>query len=194
MRIILASSSPRRKELLSRITNNFDIIPSSFNEENIKKEEYNPSKLVEILSKGKGEDVYSKMDTNEEFVIIASDTMVFCKDVLLGKPKDEKEAFQMIKLLQNNMHTVYTGMYLIINKEDKEEKILTHSKTDVYFNKLSDKEILEYIKTENTLDKAGGYSIQGKAKEFVEKIDGRISTVIGLDIEKLTEILKNKVI
>jgi len=190
MRIILASISPRRKNLLEEAEINFEIIPSNFDEDTIKKEEHDPGKLVEVLSKGKGEEVYSRIDKNEDFVIISSDTMVYCEEELLGKPKDEKDAFRMIKMLQGNMHTVYTGMYVIIKKEDKLEKILTHSKSNVYFKKLTDEEILEYIKNENTLDKAGAYAIQEKAKDFVERIDGRRSTVIGLDIEKLEEILK----
>ena len=190
MRIILASGSPRRKELLEKIVSNFEVIKSNFEEDNLKKEERNPAKLVENLSKLKGEEVYSRMNVNEDFVIISSDTMVFCDEKLLGKPKDEKEAFDMIKMLQNNIHTVYTGMYVIIKKNDQVEKILTHSKTDVYFRKISDKEILDYIKEDDTLDKAGAYAIQGKAKEFVEKIEGSYNTVVGFDIEKLKGILE----
>ena len=190
MRIILASGSPRRKELLEKIVSDFEVIKSNFEEDNLKKEERNPAKLVENLSKLKGEEVYSRMNVNEDFVIISSDTMVFCDEKLLGKPKDEKEAFDMIKMLQNNIHTVYTGMYVIIKKNDQVEKILTHSKTDVYFRKISDKEILDYIKEEDVLDKAGAYAIQGKAKEFVEKIEGSYNTVVGFDIEKLKEILE----
>ena len=190
MRIILASSSPRRKNLLKEEKIDFEVIPSNFDEESIKQIEDNPGKLVEILSKGKGEEVLSRINKKEDFVIISSDTMVYLKGELLGKPKDEKEAFEMIKSLQNNMHTVYTGMYVIIKKENKIVKILTHSKSDVYFKKLTNEEILEYVKNENTLDKAGAYAIQEKAKEFVTKIEGRRSTVIGLDIEKLKEIFE----
>ena len=190
MRIILASSSPRRKNLLKEEKIDFEVIPSNFDEESIKQIEDNPGKLVEILSKGKGEEVLSRINKKEDFVIISSDTMVYLKGELLGKPKDEKEAFEMIKSLQNNMHTVYTGMYVIIKKENKIVKILTHSKSDVYFKKLTNEEILEYVKKENTLDKAGAYAIQEKAKEFVTKIEGRRSTVIGLDIEKLKEIFE----
>ena len=190
MKIILASSSPRRKELLSKIVKNFDIVPSNFDENSIKCEEQNPSKLVEILSKAKGEEVFSRMDLNDNFIIISSDTMVFLDEQLLGKPKDKEEAFKMLKSLQNKKHTVYTGLFIIVNKNGKQERILTHSKTNVYFKKLTDKEIIDYINLENTLDKAGAYAIQGKANEFVEKIEGNVETVIGLDIEKLEEILK----
>ena len=190
MKIILASNSPRRMELLEKEKINFKVMPSNFDEESIKQIEDNPGKLVEILSKGKGEEVFSRINIEEDFIIISSDTMVYCEGKLLGKPKDEKESFEMIKMLENNMHTVYTGMYVIINRSNKVEKIITHSKTNIYFKKLTDEEIKQYIKNENTLDKAGAYAIQGKAKKFVKKIDGRKSTVIGLDIEELKEIFK----
>lgn len=190
MKIILASQSPRRKKLLSKIISNFEIIPSNFDEEIIN--EKNPERLVEILSKLKGQDVYEKLNKKEDFIIISSDTIVFLKDKILGKPKDKEESFKMLKELQNNKHTVYTGLFVLINKNGKKEEILTHSKTDVYFKKLTDKEIINYINSENTLDKAGAYAIQGKANAFVEKIEGNIETVIGLDIKKLEGILKKR--
>ena len=189
IRIILASKSPRRKELLSRILNDFEIIPSNFDEKTIN--EKNPEKLVELLSKFKGEDVFLRIQPNNDCIIISSDTLVFLNEELLGKPKTKEEAFTMLKKLQNNKHTVYTGLFVLINKNKKMKEILIHSKTDVFFKKLTDKEILDYIESENTLDKAGAYAIQGKAKAFVNKIEGNIETVIGLDIEKLKEILKD---
>ena len=191
MKIILASSSPRRKELLSKIVKEFQIIPSAFNEESIKEKQ--PEKLVELLSKAKGEEVFGRLKLKGDYIIISSDTIVFLNNQLLGKPKDKKEAFEMLKKLQNNKHTVYTGLYVLVNKNEKQEKILTHSKTDVYFKKLTDEEILKYLDSEYVLDKAGSYAVQGKAKEFIEKIDGNIETVIGLDIVKLKEILKNEI-
>jgi septum formation protein len=190
MKIILGSSSPRRKELLSKIVKNFEVIPSNFDESLVKQEEKNPAKLVELLSKLKGEEIYSRQNSKNNFIIISSDTMVFLDNQLLGKPKDEEEAFKMLKKLQNNKHEVYTGLFVLVNKNGKQERIITHSKTEVYFKMLTDKEILDYINSENTLDKAGGYAIQEKAGKFVEKIEGNIETVIGLDIEKLQEILK----
>ncbi len=190
MRVILASQSPRRKELLSKIINDFEIIPSIFDESKIN--EKNPSRLVEILSKSKGREVYDRLNKSEDFIIISSDTVVSLNEKILGKPKDEEESFRMLKDLQDNKHTVFTGLFVLINRDGKKEEILTHSKTDVYFKKLTDKEIIDYINSENTLDKAGAYAIQGKAKAFVEKTEGNIETVIGLDIEKLKEIL-NKI-
>lgn len=190
MKIILASKSPRRKELLKNIVEDFEIIPSNFDEDSIKQDEFNPGRLVEILSKCKGEEVFSRVNLEEDFIIISSDTMVFCNNKLLGKPKDEDEAFKMLKLLDNNMHTVYTGLFILINKDSKVEKILTHSKTDVYFKRLKDEQILEYIEKEKPLDQAGSYAIQKGAGEFIDKIDGSYNTVVGLDIEKLYNILK----
>ena len=190
MKIILASASPRRKELLKEIFNEFEIIPSNFDEDSIKQDETSPSELVETLSKCKGEEVFSRIKLAEDFLIISSDTMVFCKGKLLGKPKDKEEAFEMLKMLENNMHTVYTGMFILIKQGEKIERILTHSKTDVYFKTLSDEQILEYIEKENPLDQAGSYAIQKGAKEFVDRIDGDYNTVVGLDIEKLKQIIK----
>ena len=188
MKIILASASPRRKELLSQIIKDFEIIPSNFDESTIN--EKKPNKLVEKLSKSKGEEVFTRLNLREDFIIISADTIVFLNNKVLGKPKDKEEAYKMLKDLDNNKHEVYTGLFVLINKNGKQEKILTHSKTDVYFKKLTDKEILDYINSENTLDKAGSYAIQGKAREFVEKIAGNIETVIGLDVQKIEEILK----
>lgn len=188
MRIILGSSSPRRKELLSKIVEDFEIIPSHFDEKSIN--EKNPEKLVQVLSKLKGEEINSRLNLTDDFIIISSDTIVFFDNQILGKPKDKEEAFRMLKNLQGNKHTVYTGLFVLINKKEEQKRIITFSKTDVYFKKLTDREILDYINTENTLDKAGAYAIQGKAGEFVDRIDGNIETVIGLDIIKLEEILK----
>ena len=190
MKIILGSASPRRKDLLKEIFDEFEIMPSDFDEDSIKQDETIPAELVETLSKCKGEEVFSRIRLEEDFVIISSDTMVFCENKLLGKPKDKEEAFEMLKMLENNMHTVYTGLFVLIKQGEKIERILTHSKTDVYFKKLSDEQILEYIEKENPLDQAGSYAIQKGAKEFVDRIEGNYNTVVGLDVEKLEEILK----
>ena len=189
MKIILGSSSPRRKELLSKIVDEFEVIPSNFNEDTI--DERKPEKLVELLSKYKGQEIFGRLNKYEDYIIISSDTIVFLNGKVLGKPKDKEDAFNMIKSLQGNKHTVYTGLYVLVNKNGNQEEIITHSKTDVYFKELTDKEIIEYINSENTQDKAGSYAIQGRAKEFVEKLEGSIETVIGLDIEKLKKILEN---
>ena len=193
MKIILGSASPRRRELLKEIFDEFEIMPSNFDEDSIKQNETSPAKLVETLSKLKGEEIFSRIKLEEDFVIISSDTMVFCGSKLLGKPKDKEESFEMLKMLENNMHTVYTGLFVLIKQGEKTERVLTHSKTDVYFKKLSDEQILEYIEKENPLDQAGSYAIQKGAKEFVDRIEGNYNTVVGLDIEKLKEILKKYV-
>jgi len=190
MKIILASASPRRKDLLKEIFDEFEIVPSNFDEDSIKQDEVNPEELVEILSKCKGEKVFSKIKIEEDFAIISSDTMVWCEEKMLGKPKDKKEAFKMLKMLENNMHTVYTGLFVLLKVGKRIERIITHSKTNVYFKELSDKQILEYIEKENPLDEAGSYAIQKGAKEFVDRIDGNYNTVVGLDTEKVKVIFK----
>ena len=192
MKIILGSASPRRKDLLKEIFDEFEIMPSNFDEDFIKQDETNPGKLVETLSKCKGEEVFSGIKLEEDSLIISSDTMVFCEGKLLGKPKDKEEAFKMLKMLENNVHTVYTGLFVLIKQGEEIERILTHSRTDVYFKKLSDEQILKYIEKENPLDQAGSYAIQKGAKEFVDKIDGNYNTVVGLDTEKLEEIIRGR--
>ncbi len=191
MKIILGSASPRRKDLLKKIFDEFEIIPSDFDEGSIKQDEMSPEELVETLSRCKGEEVFSRVKLEEDFVLISSDTMVFCENKLFGKPKDREEAFGMLKKLQNNKHTVYTGLFVLIKLGEKTERVITHSKTDVYFKKLSDEQILEYIENENTLDKAGAYAVQGKGRDLIEKFEGNFNTIVGLDIEKLEQILED---
>lgn len=192
MKIILGSASPRRKDLLKEIFDDLEIIPSNFDEDSIKQDESNPDKLVEKLSKLKGEEVLSRIELKENFTIISSDTMVFVNGKLLGKPRNKEDAFRMLKSLQNNVHTVYTGLYVIMKVGENIERILTHSETKVYFKKLTDEEILKYIEDEKPFDQAGAYAIQKGAKKFVEKIDGNYSTVVGLDVEKLKDILTKR--
>ena len=117
--------------------------------------------------------------------------MYFLIDILLSMVQLKKvKALEQLATLETEIKGKLEGNKQTTEPTCKIEKIITHSKTDVYFKKLTDKEILDYINSENTLDKAGAYAIQGKAKAFVEKIEGNVETVIGLDIEKLREILE----
>lgn len=208
MRIILASASPRRKELLSTIVNKYEIVPSDFDEETLKNEIKNPEVLVQELSINKAEDVLNKVNNkieNDEFVIIAADTIVYFNDKVLGKPKDELDAFNMLSALQGNDNYVYTGMTVIIknNKENNNEnksknnikKETVFTKSVVTMKKMTEKDIWDYIKTKDPLDKAGAYAIQGIGNKNIEKFEGSFNAVVGLDVDKLKEILiKNNVI
>lgn len=190
MRIVLASGSPRRKELLNKLIENFDIITSDFNENIIKKSENNPEELVKKLSFAKANDVMQNLTKDTEFVIIAADTIVCINNKILGKPTDKTDAFKMLKKLSDNMHYVLTGMTVIINKNGTINKENICSKSTIYFKKLTEKEIIEYINTGEPLDKAGSYAIQGIGNKFIKNYDGNFDSIVGLDTNKLKDILK----
>lgn len=180
--IILASASPRRKELLEQIGLKFRIEPSLI-EENIEIDD--PVLLVSELSKIKANDVWQ---SNKNSCIIAADTIVFAKGKVLGKPTDRAEGEQMLKCLSGKKHTVYTG----ITVQDMNGTITEVSATDVYFKELSQKAIDEYLDTNEYSDKAGAYGIQGYAARFVEKICGCYFNVVGLPLSLLDNILSEK--
>lgn len=199
MRIILASASPRRKELLSKIIKEYEIIPSNFDEDELKKEIKDPEILVQELSNQKAKDVLSQVKEKykyDEFTIIAADTIVYFDGKVLGKPKDENDAFKMLSALQGNSNYVYTGMTVIIknnNEEVKEDTVIT--KSIVNMKKMSKQDIWDYIETKDPLDKAGAYAIQGIGNRNIESFEGSFDAVVGLDIEKLKNILmKNNII
>lgn len=192
MRIILASGSPRRKELLSKIVKKYEVIPSNFDEEELKNNIKDPEKLVEKLSYEKAKDVFRKINsTGDEFVIIAADTIVYFNEKVLGKPKDEDDAFKMLNMLQGKDNYVYTGMTVIIksksNIDIKEEVRVT--KSVVTMKRMDEKQILDYIKTKDPLDKAGAYAIQGIGSKNIEKFEGSFDAIVGLDVDKLKGIL-----
>ena len=196
MEIILASASPRRKELLSKIVKEYKVIPSSFDEEKLKNNIKNPEELVKKLSYGKAKDILEKiLENNEviedEYTIIAADTIVYFEGEVLGKPKDENDAFNMLSRLQGNDNYVYTGMTVLIKRKSKsnikEEIRVTESV--VSMKKMNEKQIWEYIKTKDPLDKAGAYAIQGIGNKNIESFKGSFDAVVGLDIDKLKDIL-----
>ncbi len=189
MRIILASNSPRRKELLHQIFDSFDVIKSNFNEESV--DEENPEELVKILSLKKAEEVFDKIESNEsELLVIGGDTLVYFDGQVLGKPKDEKDAYNTLKKLQGNKNEVYSAFTVILKKDSKLIKETVLSKSRVIMKTMADEEIEEYIKTGEPMDKAGSYAIQGIGNKFIDNIEGSYNSVVGLDIEKLKEVLE----
>ena len=192
MRIILASGSPRRKELLSKIVKKYEVIPSNFDEEELKNNIKEPEKLVEKLSYEKAKDVFRKINnTGDEFVIIAADTIVYFNEKVLGKPKDEDDAFKMLNMLQGKDNYVYTGMTVIIKSKsniDIKEEVRVN-KSVVTMKRMDEKQILDYIKTKDPLDKAGAYAIQGIGSKNIEKFEGSFDAIVGLDVDKLKGIL-----
>ena len=186
MRIVLASNSPRRKELLHRIFDEFDVIKSNFDEDEVKEKE--PEKLVQILSLKKAEEVFDRIQNKEnELLIIGGDTLVYFDKEILGKPKDEKDAFNTLQRLQGNKNEVYSAFTIILKKDNKTIKETCLSKSLVTMKSMSDEEIERYIETGEPMDKAGSYAVQGIGSKFIEKTEGSYSSVVGLDIEKLKE-------
>jgi len=183
-KLILASASPRRKDLLKTLGLEFDIIPSNV-EENIEGIPFSNA-LIEELALSKAQDVASKADNSS--VVIGADTVVVVDSVILGKPKDEQDAAKMLKMLSGRTHSVVSGIAVV---DKSSGKILTDSvESLVTFRDLDDEEINNYIKTGEPLDKAGAYAIQGYASIFVSFIKGDCNNIIGLSTYKLAEMLK----
>ncbi len=182
MKLILASNSPRRKELLAMSKIDFIAVTSDFAE---KQTISNPIVTAESFAVGKAENVFSALQDKECSVVLGADTVVFLDGEILGKPKNEVEARQMLKKLSGKTHTVVTG-YCIISKSNK---IIGHDATKVTFNILSDEIINDYIASGLYKGKAGSYGIQD-GFPLVEKYDGSLNNVIGLPTEKIIPVLK----
>lgn len=185
MKIVLASTSERRQELLGRLIQNFNIIVSDFDESKVRFEG-SIDEYVKNVALGKALDVKSKL--KDDAIIISADTIVTVENKILGKPKDEEDAFKILKSLQGRKHLVYSGVVAINTARNviKQESVVT----EVTFSEISDDEILEYIKTGEPLDKAGSYGIQGIGGIFVKEIKGCYYNVVGLPLNKLKFMLE----
>lgn len=182
MKYILASGSLRRQELLHRIIEKFDIVIGDFDEDKVVYQG-NIEEYVKELALGKAKSV----NLNEPSTIIAGDTIVTLDNKILGKPKNEEDAFNMLKTLSGRTHRVYSGIVVYNTENNKLEKEALY--TEVTFSELSDEEIMAYIKTKEPLDKAGSYGIQGFGGVFVEKINGCYYNVVGLPLNLLNKML-----
>lgn len=186
--IILASASPRRKELLSQIDIPF-IVQKSDAEEIT--ESFEPSEVVKELSCLKARDIFDKLSEKEKenSLVIGADTVVACDGNIMGKPKSESHAVEMLTLLQGRTHEVYTGVTLIF-KEDTVKEVSFAEQTKVNVFPMSLEEIKEYIATGDANDKAGSYGIQGSFAAFIKGIEGDYNNVVGLPIGRLYQELK----
>ena len=182
-RIILASSSPRRKEILEITGLVFEVIPSNY-EENMNND-IPPVELAKELSKGKAEKVAMKHDNA---IVIGADTFIALGNEVLGKPQNESDAIAMLQRLSGNSHSVITGLTIIDSSSDK--TISEAVETKVYFKKLSNAEIQAYVSSGEPMGKAGSYAIQGLGSIFIEKIEGDYFNVKGLPLSNLVEKLK----
>lgn len=184
-KIILASASPRRKEILEQIGLCFDIIPSTCSEVITKNV---PQDIVEELACQKAQEVFEK--TGESSIVIGADTIVVYNGKIMGKPKDEEDAFNMISELQSNTHVVYTGVCVLIKENNITKKIVFSEATNVSVYPMSKEQVLDYIATKEPMDKAGAYAVQGRFAVFIKKIDGDYNNVVGLPIARLYNEMK----
>lgn len=190
MKIILASASPRRKELLKQIGLSFKTMPS-VKEEKITKE--TPAEIVEELSYQKAVDICGQLEgeMKEDFVVIGADTVVAIWDKVMGKPSDKEDACLMLKQLQGKSHQVYTGVTLAWKYKDMPAMFHTfHECTDVTVFPMADEEIESYVNSKEPMDKAGAYAIQGQFAAYIQGICGDYSNVVGLPIGRVYQEMK----
>ena len=177
-KIILGSASPRRKELLSQIGVPFEVRVSN------KEEVYTntiPKEIVKELALIQARNV----------IVIGADTIVVHEEQILGKPKDEQEAFEMIRSLQGDTHQVYTGVAVLDFDKNGEKTVISHAvETKVSVNPMSTEEIQKYVESKEPMDKAGAYGIQGRFSAFIEKIEGDYFNVVGLPVSYVYQVLK----
>ncbi len=184
IKIILASASPRRKELLGKIGLEFEVIPAK-GEEVITKTL--PWEIVEELSFQKAKEIADKQ--TEDCIVIGSDTIVAKGEKIMGKPKSEEEAFEMLSDIAGDCHQVYTGVTIIRTGESPKTATFAE-KTDVYLYPMSEAEIRAYIASGDPMDKAGAYGIQGDFAIHVKGIEGDYYNVVGLPIGRVYQELK----
>lgn len=198
-KIILASQSPRRRELLTQAGFLYTVEPSQI-EERIT--EHQPSKVVMELAEQKAEDIYRRQmaktqdasetlgSRNTPILVIGADTIVAYQNRILGKPHSETEAFEMLKLLQGNTHQVYTGVALVWNEADGKHKHVFYEKTEVICYPMTEQEISDYIRTGDCMDKAGAYGIQTQFGVYIRELHGDYNNVVGLPIARLYQEMK----
>ncbi len=179
MKIILASASPRRKELLGLITEEFEVMPSDADE--TLPDDISSDMAAEYLAAVKAKSV-----SVDDAVVIGCDTVVVIDDKILGKPKDRNDCFEMLRALSGRKHYVYTGVCILYNNKT----VSFTEKTEVEFHDLSDAEIEAYMDSGEPFDKAGGYGIQGKGSLLVKGICGDYFNVVGLPVSALNRKLK----
>lgn len=194
-RIILASASPRRRELLSQIGISFEVIKSTCEE---KINSSNPREVVCDLSRQKALDVWKKVNRErtqknnlgDNIIVIGADTIVLLEEEILGKPKDKEDAFKMLKRLSGRTHEVYTGVTFCYREEDEDKTHTFYECTEVEFYPMNSQEITAYVESNDPMDKAGAYGIQGKCAAYIRGIRGDYNNVVGLPVSRLYQELK----
>lgn len=189
MNVILASKSPRRKEILEMLGIDFSVVTANTQEDSAQSD---PTLLVEQLAMQKAQDVQNLLEAQDRLqrdtLIIASDTVVALHGEILGKPRDKEDARRMITGLQNTTHFVLSGIaFCYFDADGNRKNICSHASTAVHFGPMSKEDIELYISSDEPYDKAGAYAIQGKASVFIEGFSGDYFNVVGLPVRKLYE-------
>ena len=182
-KVILASASPRRKELLSTICSDFVCIPARGEEQT--KQGISPQELVCSLAGAKALDVEAQIEEKGDLLIIGSDTVVAYQSIIMGKPKDKEEARAMLSSLAGHTHSVFTGVAFIILREGKRTMRTFFEEAKVTMYPISEKQIDAYLATGEPFDKAGAYAIQGKCAVYIKRVEGEYNTVVGFPIARI---------
>ena len=185
MKVILASKSPRRKEILENLGMKFDIVVADADESC---DIADPCERVSALAAIKGRAVKDMLEESGDTLIIACDTLVYAEGEFLGKPRDKEDAKRMMGLLSGKAHSVVSGLYLSLG--DKE--FMGAEETRVIFDEMTDGEIESYISSDEPYDKAGGYAVQGLASLYVKGLEGDYFNVVGLPVNLLYNTLKKE--
>ena len=187
MKIILASKSPRRRELMDLLNLDYEIIVSDADEtleDGLSMEEQS-KKLALVKAKA----VFDETTGNR--IVIGADTLVYKGDKKYGKPRNSENAARMLNELKNSVHQVCTGIAVLAQNGDTYKEIVDYSTTSIHIKDMAENEIQEWIATGKAFDKAGAYAIQDEFAKFIDKIDGNYSSVVGLPIDKIYDIIKN---
>lgn len=198
-RLVLASSSPRRRELIKFLRVPFEITSSELEE--VIDQKLPPDQLVTSLARQKAADVMERIRRGtipgisaaggaHRTIVLGADTIVVLDGKYLGKPSDRADAVSMLEALSGRCHEVYTGVVLLIHESNRDAELVGTEISRVFFRPLSDAEIQAYVATEEPMDKAGSYALQGTGSAFVERVDGCVTNIIGLPIPKVVSLLR----
>lgn len=186
MKIILASQSPRRVALMELAKIDFEVMPS--NKEEKIKDGFDIEEQSKEVAYQKALDIFN--NTQGDRAIIGADTIVVKDNKVFGKPADRKEAIRMLKELENDVHTIYTSLAVLIEDKGQYKEYKELVKTNITVHSMTEQEIIEYVDTEEPYDKAGAYAIQSCFAKYIDEIEGNYMSVIGLPIDKVYKILK----
>lgn len=184
-KIVLASASPRRRELLEKIGVTFTVVPTEGDEKTTKTR---PEEVVEELAFQKASE--NRAIQEKDVMVIGSDTVVAVDGRILGKPGSREEAVHMLQMIQGRIHQVYTGVAVLINEREERRQLVFHEKAQVEVYPMTEEEIQNYVATGEPMDKAGAYGIQGSFAVYVKKIDGDYNTIVGFPVSRFYHELK----